>query len=210
MPNSDKIDSRLNNVYQTDGDKQDIFDQWAETYNHDLVNELGYVADVEACRVFESLVIDRNARVLDAGCGTGLVGLHLKRAGYHDIHGRDYSQKMLEKAEATGAYRSLQQHDLTLPIETEQAYDAAIAVGLFGFNEPSAEHLVNITCALKAGGLALVTVNGKAWRETEWETRLDCLNQDRTHTRLIDIRTIDYLTADGIDGRLLTLERITT
>ena len=208
MANTDKIDARLNNVYQNDGDKQGIFDQWAATYDHDLVNELGYVADVEACRVFESLVTDKSAWILDAGCGTGLVGIRLKRAGYEELHGSDYSQKMLEKAEATGAYRSLQQHDLTLPIETRQAYDAAIAVGLFGFNEPSVEHLVNITCALKVGGLALVTVNGKAWRETEWETRLDCLKADDSHTQLIDISTIDYLTADGIDGRLLTLKRI--
>jgi len=207
MPNSDKIDSRLNHVYQTDGDKQAIFDKWADTYDHDLVNELGYVADVEACRVFESLVTNKNARVLDAGCGTGLVGLRLRRAGYRDLHGQDYSHKMLEKAEATGAYQSVRQHDLTLPIETEQAYDAAIAVGLFGFNEPSAKHLVNITCALKIGGLGLVTVNGKAWRETDWESGLDYLNQNDSHTSLIDIRTIDYLNADGIDGRLLTLER---
>ncbi len=207
MPNSDKIDSRLNNVYQTGGDKQAIFDKWAETYDYDLVNELGYVADVEACREFESIITDKNARVLDAGCGTGLVGLRLKHAGYHDIHGRDYSHKMLEKAEETAAYQTLQQHDLTMPIETEQGYDAAIAVGLFGFHDPSAKHLVNITCALRIGGLALVTVNGKAWRDTNWESGLDYLNQNDSHTHVIDIRTIDYLTADGIDGRLLTLER---
>ena len=207
MADSKKIDSRLNNVYQTGGDKQAIFDKWAETYDHDLVNELGYVADVEACRAFESLVTDKNARILDAGCGTGLVGLRLKHAGFDDIHGQDYSHKMLEKAKATGVYQSLRQHDLTLPIEIERPYDAAIAVGLFGFNEPSAIHLVNITCALKIGGLAIVTVNGKAWRETDWESGLDYLKQNDSDSRISDIRTIDYLTADGIDGRLLTLER---
>ena len=208
MSNSNKIDSRLSNVYQTDGDKQDIFDQWAETYDNDLVNELGYVADVETCRVLESLITDKNARILDAGCGTGLVGQRLKRVGFHDLHGRDYSHKMLEKAEETGAYQTLQQHDLTLPIETEQAYDVAIAVGLFGFNEPSARHLINITCALKPSGLAFVTVNGKAWRETSWESGLDYLQHNDSHTRIVEIRTIEYLTADGIDGRLLILERV--
>ncbi len=208
MTTSDKIDSRLSKVYENPGNKQELFDNWAPTYDNDLVDDLGYVADAEACRHFTSLVTDRQARILDAGCGTGLVGRRLQQAGYTDIHGKDYSEKMLDEARATGAYRSLEQHDLTLPVATEQPYDAAIAVGVFAFSVPSAEHLVNITCSLKAGGIALVTVNGKAWREVEWETKLADFNEEYPDARLVDVQTIDYLTAEGIDGRLLTLERI--
>ena len=149
MTISDKIDSRLSRVYENDGNKQELFDNWASTYDNDLVNDLGYVADAEACRLFESLIPSRQARILDAGCGTGLVGSRLKRAGYTDIHGNDYSTKMLDEARATGAYQTLEQHDLRLPIETNHPYDAAIAVGVFAFSVPSAEHLVNITCSLK-------------------------------------------------------------
>ena len=172
-----------------------------------MVDDLGYVADAEACRVFESLVTDRQARILDAGCGTGLVGRRLKQSGYANIHGNDYSVKMLDEARATGAYRSLEQHDLTLPVETDDPYDAAISVGVFAFSVPSAEHLVNITRSLRPGGIAIVTVNGKAWREVDWESRLDGFDQDYPDAKLLDIKTIDYLTAEGIDGRLLTLER---
>ncbi len=208
MAASDKIDSRLKNVYDNPGDKQALFDDWASTYDQDLVDDLGYVADAEACRLFMSLVIDRQARILDAGCGTGLVGRRLKKAGYTNIHGNDYSEKMLDQARATGAYRSLQQHDLTLPVASDQPYDAAIAVGVFAFSVPSAEHLVNITRSLKADGIAIVTVNGKAWKEAGWEAKLDGFNQDYPDARLVDVQTIDYLTAEGIDGRLLTLEHI--
>jgi predicted TPR repeat methyltransferase len=204
----DKIDSRLKNVYDNPGDKQALFDDWASTYDRDLVDDLGYVADAEACRHFISLVTDRQARILDAGCGTGLVGRRLKQAGYNNVHGNDYSEKMLDEARATGAYQSLEQHDLTLPVETDQPYDAAISVGVFAFSVPSAEHLVNITRSLKPDGIAVVTVNGKAWKEADWESKLDGFNQDYPDARLVDVQTIDYLTADGIDGRLLTLERI--
>jgi len=107
---SDKIDSRLKNVYDNPGDKQALFDDWASTYDRDLVDDLGYVADAEACRLFISLVTDRQARILDAGCGTGLVGRRLKQAGYTDIHGNDYSEKMLDEARATDTYQSLEQH----------------------------------------------------------------------------------------------------
>ena len=208
MSDSNKIDARLSRVYDNPGDKQALFDDWAPTYDHDLVNEMGYVADAEACRRLEALVPDRQAHILDAGCGTGLVGRRLQRAGYTDVHGSDYSQKMLDEAHTSGAYRSLQQHDLTLPVETDQPYDAAIAVGVFAFSVPSAEHLVNITCSLKPDGVALVTVNGKAWREVDWPAKLESFDDKYPQARLLEIQTIDYLTAEGIDGRLLILQRI--
>ncbi|MCP4488064.1 MAG: methyltransferase domain-containing protein [Gammaproteobacteria bacterium] len=208
MADTDNIDSRLSRVYQHDGDKKDIFDDWAPTYDHDLINEMGYVADAEACRHFQTLVTDRQARILDAGCGTGLVGSRLKQAGYANIFGSDYSTKMLEQARATDAYLSLEQHNLTQPVKTDNPYDAAIAVGVFAFSVPSAEHLVNITCSLKPGGIAIVTVNGKAWRQVDWEDKLEGFNQSYAHTQLVDVKTIEYLRTDGIDGRLLTLRRV--
>jgi len=204
----EKIDARLSRVYDNPGDKQGLFDDWAPTYDHDLVNEMGYVADTEACRRLEALIPERQARILDAGCGTGLVGRRLQQAGYTDIHGSDYSEKMLAEAHACGAYRSLQQHDLTQPVETDQLYDAAIVVGVFAFSVPSAEHLVNITCSLKPGGVALVTVNGKAWREVNWLAKLEGFDEKYPQARLLDVQTIDYLTAEGIDGRLLILQRV--
>lgn len=207
MTKKDKIDARLSRVYDNPGDKQALFNDWATTYDHDLVNELGYVADAEACRHLQTLVPDHEARILDAGCGTGLVGLRLNKAGYQDIHGNDYASKMLQQAQATGAYQSLEQHDLTLPVKTESLYDVAISVGVFAFSLPSAEHLVNITCSLKPGGYALVTVNGKAWREVDWAQKLEGFEQRFPTARLVDIQTIDYLTAEGIDGRLLILQR---
>lgn len=207
MPDSDKVDARLSRVYDNPDDKQGLFDDWAKTYDTDLVDDLGYVADAEACRRFVALVPDRQARILDAGCGTGLVGRRLQQAGYTDIHGRDFAAKMLQQARTTGAYQSLLQHDLTQPIETDEPFDAAIAVGVFSFNIPSAEHLVNITACLRPGGVALVTVNGKAWREVDWPAKLDGFDERFPGARLERIETIDYLTAEGIDGRLLTLRR---
>ena len=208
MAVSKKIDSRLSKVYENDGNKQELFDNWASTYDNDLVDDLGYVADAEACRQFVSLITDRQARILDAGCGTGLVGRRLKQAGYTNIHGNDYSVKMLDQARATGAYQSLEQHDLTLPVKADQLYDAAIAVGVFAFSVPSTEHIVNITRSLKVGGIAIVTVNGKAWKEVDWESKLVGFNKNFPDAQLVDVQTIDYLTTDSIDGRLLTLERI--
>ena len=43
--------------------------------------------------------------MLDFGCGTGLMGIELKKAGYTNIYGIDGSPKMLEKADSKGVYR---------------------------------------------------------------------------------------------------------
>jgi predicted TPR repeat methyltransferase len=207
MPDTKKLDSRLSKVYQRIDDKPGLYDDWAATYDNDLIEDLGYVADAETCRVLLSIITDRNTRILDAGCGTGLAGRRLMEAGCTNIHGNDYSSKMLDKARATGAYLTLEQHDLTQPVVTTEPFDAAISVGVFAFSVPSVVHLVNITSALKPGGLALITVNGKAWKDVDWESKLEGFNRTYADTKLIDIQTIKYLTTEGIDGRLLTLER---
>jgi len=208
MVDSDTLDARLSRVYSKKGDKQALYDDWAESYEQDLISDLGYVAHDEACRRLQALVPDKNARILDAGCGTGLVGRQLQQAGYTDIHGSDYSLKMLDQARASGAYRSLTQHDLTRPMMPETLYDAAIVVGVFSFDQPSANHLVNITSALNRDAVALVTVNGKAWREIDWPSRLDNFEQKYPAARLLEVQIINYLETEKIDGRLLILQRV--
>ncbi|MEM7564277.1 MAG: methyltransferase domain-containing protein [Pseudomonadota bacterium] len=205
---SKKLDDRLARVYQNPGKKQQLFDDWAATYDHDLVEDLGYVAHDQASQALMKQITDRKAHILDAGCGTGLVGKLLKDQGYENIYGSDYSSKMLEEAQKTQAYVSLTQHDLMQPVKSDIEYDAAIAVGVFSFNMPSAEHLVNITCALKLGGLAFITINGKAWVDVDWENKLEGFEQKWPEAKLMEIQSIDYLTAEGIDGRLLTLQRV--
>jgi hypothetical protein len=59
------------------------------------------VADV-ARRLFEP-----NATVLDAGAGTGLLGVELARAGFRRLDALDMSNGMLEQAAAKGVYRDL-------------------------------------------------------------------------------------------------------
>ena len=46
-----------------------------------------------------------DARIMDFGCGTGLMGIELKKAGYKNIYGLDGSPQMLEIADGKNCYK---------------------------------------------------------------------------------------------------------
>ena len=66
--------------------------------------------------------------IFDAGCGTGLVGLQLKKFGKADL-----SQKLLDTVPKQ-LYQKLIKVDLNKPIDVkDNFYDATMCVGTFTF-----------------------------------------------------------------------------
>lgn len=100
-----------------------------------------------------------DAKILDAGAGTGLVGEALGRMGYQEIHAMDLSLGMLEVARRKGAYRDFRQMALgeMLDYETD-SFDAVISVGVFteGHAPPQGfDELIRIT---KNGGFIVFSL----------------------------------------------------
>ncbi|MEI9414197.1 class I SAM-dependent DNA methyltransferase [Mesorhizobium sp. Cs1321R2N1] len=72
--------------------------------------------------------------ILDAGCGTGLVGLQLKLLGFRLIDGFDLFEEMAEKARRTGVYGHVQGDvDLNGPLSDyfTASYDITVCCGVF-------------------------------------------------------------------------------
>ena len=155
-----------------------------------------------AAAEFEKRVTDKNARILDVGCGTGLSGQALADLGYTNIHGLDLSPEMLEMADRLGVYTYLAEADLTKPIKTENKFDAVFSSGLFGFGPPHPEHLKHTIDVLVSGGIALHTVNSKGWNETNWAQKLPlAISQDGLF--LEEHFEIPYIENEDISGQLL-------
>ena len=75
-----------------------------------------------------------DARILDAGCGTGQAGTLLAAAGFTHVDGADLSLKMREVAARLRVYKSLYHLDMTADYapqiaEYDAPYDAVICVG---------------------------------------------------------------------------------
>ena len=71
-----------------------VYAAWATEYDSDLIDGHGYRAPHDAVAGFLALNLDKDARILDVGCGTGMVGLLLRDAGFTTIDGADLSDEM--------------------------------------------------------------------------------------------------------------------
>lgn len=200
------FDPRLASVYRNRDDKLRHYDEWAESYESDLVDDLDYVAHRDASDIFAGLIENRSSRVLDVACGTGLVGEYLAGLGYDYIDGADFSGGMLTRAAARKVYRNLWQHDFTRPKKPDQAYDALICVGLFSFALPEIRHLHHVVECVTAGGSCVITVNGAAWRQLELEPEVHAA-ADRHGFVIEQIIEAGYIRGQDIDARVLVIRR---
>ncbi len=128
-----ELNDLVNRLVATDDPEEvrHLYKIWAETYDHDL-DDFGYVAPAVGVSIFKQLNIPDDARIHDAGCGTGQVGSLLASAGFGNLHGSDFSDDMLAVAGGRGCYQSLVQADYTKPLEfSSNSVDGIISIGVY-------------------------------------------------------------------------------
>ena len=99
------------------------YDEWGEgnKYDQDMI-DWNYTGPKETSEVFIKYQKNKDAKIYDAGCGTGLVGVELKKYGFSNFYGADLSQKLLDLV-PTGLYQKLNKVDLNKVIEEEDNDD---------------------------------------------------------------------------------------
>lgn len=124
-------------VHSTDSaETQALYKEWAVTYEEDLDN-FGYLAPKMGVAIFHEAFNHPQGLVLDAGCGTGLVGQELAKLGYAQPHGVDFSPAMLASAKQSGHYAKLMEADFSQPAflqalaVADGTYEAAISIGVY-------------------------------------------------------------------------------
>lgn len=107
-----------------------LFDQYADHFESHLVEELGYQLPGALAALARRDGVSLR-RVLDLGCGTGLLGPHV-RPPAERLVGVDLSERMLSLARGVGLYDALLQVDATTHLQTTaETYDAIFAAEVF-------------------------------------------------------------------------------
>ncbi len=152
------------------------YDEWGinNKYDQDMV-EWDYTGPKETVETFKKYANSKEIKIYDAGCGTGLVGVELKKYGYTNFDGVDLSQKLLDLV-PNGLYKNLSKTDLNNPLNiNDNEYDAVLCVGTFTFGHvkpPALDEFIRIT---KNKGLICFTINEGIYEEYEFDKKIKYL-----------------------------------
>lgn len=191
------------------GDKgriTEFYGEWAKDYDADMIETIGYVGHVVTAEALAPLVSDK-AEILDAGCGTGLVALELKKRNDSlRIDGLDLTQGMLDEAAETGAYRRLLTGDLMGRLDIpDDSYDGIVSAGVFTNGHVGPGGLDEVIRIARPGAPIVLTVRDTAWEADGFDTAIAQLEADG-RIRIRAITHSPYHGNEGIFCRLCVLE----
>tara|TARA_B100000579_G_scaffold417554_1_gene414193 strand:+ start:1220 stop:1849 length:630 start_codon:yes stop_codon:yes gene_type:complete len=155
------------------------YDQWGvkNKYNKDML-DWNYVGPKVTSKIFSKYSHNKNIKIYDAGCGTGLVGLELKKYGFKNLYGADLSKKLLNLV-PKDVYKKLYKIDLNKTIDKKNnSFDAVICVGTFTFGHVKPDALDEFIRITKNKGLICFTVNEGIHKEYGFDKKILQLNND--------------------------------
>ena len=154
------------------------YDKWGDKYDKDMV-EWNYTGPQETVNIFKKHTLSKDIKIFDAGCGTGLVGIELKKFGYTNIDGADLSKKLLDLI-PKGFYNKLEQIDLNKPLNKKSnIYDAVLCVGTFTFGHVKPPALDELIRVVKNKGLICFTVNEGIYEEYGFDKKIKELSDKK-------------------------------
>ena len=183
-----------------------LYDEWSQTYEAEVA-ENGYATPGRIASALAAALPDRDAPILDIGCGTGLSGLALRAAGFSTIDGADVSAEMLARAEEKGAHRSLRRIDAESPLAGVAPGDhaAIVACGVIGAGAAPYSLLDACMEALGPGGLFALSLNDHALADPASRAALDRWVPDRADALFAEHG--EHLPGIGLGSTVIVLRR---
>jgi predicted TPR repeat methyltransferase len=141
---------------------KNLFDQYAGHFDRHLVGVLGYRTPELLASLLQTSPGMQVTSALDLGCGTGLCAPLLRPMAKH-LAGVDLSEKMLEKARATGLYDELACADILPWLTGRRAeWDLVTAADVLVYFGDLAPLFEAVAGALRPGGQFAFSVEALA------------------------------------------------
>ena len=200
---SDKLD-----IYKlkTSEELLKYYQGWADNnkYNKDMV-DWNYTAPQETVLILKKYAFNKNYKILDAGCGTGLVGIELKKYGYSNIEGVDFSQSMLDLV-PQDVYKKIEKVDLNKHLKFKNnTYDVIMCVGTFTYGHVKPQALDELIRITKNKGFICFTINEGIYEEYGFDNKIKELSNNKSW----DVKEFfksDYITTKNVDAWLCLAE----
>ena len=186
----------------------DYYENWTkkEQYNKDMVI-WNYEAPQNTASLLNKHAIDKKINILDAGCGTGLVGKELKKYGYTNLTGVDFSQSMLDLI-PTEIYHTIDLIDLNEPLKYEDnTFDTIMCVGTFTYGHVKARALNEFIRIIKNKGLICFTINEGIYKEYEFDKKIKELTTNN-QWEIIEFSKSTYIVNKNIEAWLCIARKI--
>ncbi|XP_078688167.1 methyltransferase-like protein 27 [Branchiostoma floridae x Branchiostoma belcheri] len=192
----------------TTEESQGFYSTWAPGYDKDLTKEV-YKGPEQIAEALAGVLGDRkDARILDAAAGTGLVGEELRKLGFNNLDALDANKEMLKVAEGKNVYKNLIQDLLgpkRLQIE-DDTYDGLCCSGSFSHGHLKCDCLEEMIRVVKPGGIICLIVK-EVFLQTEeeykkLEPRMSELQDKGLWEKMSRVVAKDY--ADDYNGIIFT------
>ena len=173
---------------------------WAESYDADLMR-FGYRLPAVAAGMCGRHFGKGASPILDAGCGTGLIGEFLHALEFDPIVGIDLSEEMLEIAERKAIYEQLHKMRLGDRLDVEDdVFEGVTAIGVFTVRHASAEGFDELIRVTRPGGSLVISIRVDDGRGKPFLSRAKML-ADEGRWRPID-QSRPIVSMPGEDARL--------
>ena len=184
------------------------YDAWGikNKYDQDMI-DWNYSGPKETVQVFKKYAKNKDIKIYDAGCGTGLVGTELKKFGYKYFDGADLSQKLLDLVPKE-LYQNLSKVDLNKNIEIKNnTYDAIMCVGTFTFAHVKPHALDEFVRIVKNKGLICFTINEGIYEKYGFDKKIDELRKNKSWN-IKEFFKSNYISSKDVNAWLCLAEVI--
>ena len=171
VSNNEEIETeedQLQNSYNDLNKTVQYYDQLATNYDRVVVKKWGYQMPKEVADFcVNELKVQMSSKLLDLGCGSGLVGVEMRRLGFSGpLTGVDMSKKSLKVAKERKVYQRLQIGNLSeslVPsvVPQEGMFDLVVCVGTTTYLSPDV--LAGWSNLVRPGGLVVLTHKTDVW-----------------------------------------------
>ena len=152
--------------------------QWAKDYDTELEQDFEWCGPQRTAELFIRYV-PKEARILDAGAGAGLMGEVLLKLGYHNLVAMDLSEAMLEEARKKNVYQEFRQMVMgeSLAFATD-SFDAVMSTGVLTVGHAPASSFDELVRITKPGGHILFTLRTDVYEDRGFKEKQAALESE--------------------------------